>query len=295
MSVQVYGSIGISARSGAVYIDMSAASPAKEIKQTVPVDIIKSLPWSPWGADNLLPQQYIQDIRTTAVLSGIINGKGRLGVCSGMVPAIMINNNGQKVIDRIVEEAEIVDFLEMNNHFSHTHEWMKDLAAFNWGVTRFMLDGKREKIVQFQRDDVTECRFERKTLRGRINNLYYSADWNRVRNVKDERLFKIPLLDAANPFEDLKKKATAGIAEHAYAFGFKDWGTHYYPVPEWMASYKWVKIAQGVPEMKAALFQNAMRPKMHVIIAKEYWEERYGNEWVEWDATIKATKKAGLL
>jgi hypothetical protein len=82
---------------------------------------------------------------------------------------------------------------------------------------------------------------------------------------------------------DLREKIKSGIVEHAFAFSNPGWGKHYYPMPLWMAAYKWVKIAQGVPEMKSALFENAMRPKFMIIIHDEYWDNRFGNAWVEWD------------
>ncbi len=39
-----------------------AASNAKPVVQTVPNEVLNLLPFSPWGADNNLPVQYIADI-----------------------------------------------------------------------------------------------------------------------------------------------------------------------------------------------------------------------------------------
>lgn len=281
--VKYISGIGIGTQSSALYIDMSVASTreAGSFKETIPADIINSAPWSPWGADNLFPQQLTRDIETTGILNAIIDGKARFALCQGMVPAIVhTDTTGQRVIDRIVEDAEIVDFMEMNNHFYQTFGWMKDQVAFGSGVARFMADNSGKKIASFQRDDITETRYKKQDPKtGKISHLYYSASWDKIRSPNDNRVFTVPLLSPNNPVADLKAKVAAGQYEHAMTFRYPGWGKHYYSMPLWMAAYKWIKIAQGVPEMKAALFENSMRPMYMVIIHETFWENKYGDKW----------------
>lgn len=283
-------------RSGAMFIDMGAAlaREAKPTKETIPDEkTMSALPWSPWGDDNMLPYQYIKDIETCGVLSAIIEGKARFGLCQGLVPAIVKTDlqTGQRVIEKIVDDPEIVNFLEANNAFGHVHAWMRDLIGFGWAVVRFMLDGEGKKIVTFQRDDLTEVRFAKKDKSGYISHLYYSAAWDKVRSPNDERVFKVRLLKHNNPMADLEEKAAVGEREFAYVFRTPGWGKHYYPLAPWMPVYKWVKISQGVPEMKASLFENTMRPKFKVIIMEDYWENRYGTDWMDWDEDEQEKKK----
>lgn len=304
MSVKVVGGIGVSSRGGGIYMDMAAygrkasGSMEKPIAQTVPDEkTISTLPWSFWGTDNQLPAQYIKDIESCGVLNSIIDGKARFALCQGMVPAIVHTDpsTGQRVIDKIVDDSEITDFLEMNNHFDHVYGWMRDQVGFSWMVARFMLNKGMDKIVAFQRDDLTETRFSKKnTKTGLSSHLYYSANWDKVRSPNDERVFKIPLLNPNNPVLDLQEKAAAGIAQHAMALRNPGWGKHYYPIPAWMANILWVQIAQGVPEMKQALFENSMRPKYKVIIMEEYWDNRYGTDWNEWDEDEQEKKRQAL-
>lgn len=294
--------IGFRERSGTMFIDMAAApgssdnfgSPARKPKATIPEDRLKFMPWASWGTNNLLAQEMITDIETCGLLNAIIDGKARFGLCEGIVPAIVKYDGSKRVIEKLVDDPEIIDFLEMNNQFFQAFGWMKDLCGFGSGVARFMLNGKRDKIVRFQRDDITETRFEKKDpSTGKISNLFYSACWDLVTSDMDNRIFKVPLLDPNNPLDDLRKKAATGVAEHAMTFRYPGWGKHYYSVPLWYAAYKWVKIAQGVPEMKAAMFENNMRIKYMVVIYDKYWENAF-EDWEDVDDKTRETRRNTL-
>lgn len=288
--------IAFRAKSRTMFVDMGGAfsKPARPVKEAVPDEkTISTLPWSPWGADNRLPYQYINDIETTGVLNAIIDGKARFALCQGLVPAIVRVDpeTGQRVIERIVDDPEMTQFLEFNNSFEHTFGWLKDLVAFNWCVVRFVLDKEGKRIVRFQRDDPTEIRFKKQDKAGYISHLYYSANWDKVNSPNDERVFQIPLIKYNDALNDLKEKAASGIREFAFVYRSPGWGKHYYPIAPFMPVYKWIKIAQAVPEMKIALFENSMRPKYKVIIMEEYWDNRYGEDWNTWDEDTQEEKK----
>lgn len=287
------------------FIDMGArfaepatpAKPAKPAKETVPDEVaLKTMPWSPWGCDNLLGQQYVSDIEKCAALYSIIEGRARFAYCQGLVPAIIHTDIlGQRVVDRIVDDQEIMDFLEDNNYEDHVYAWMKDAIAFGWMVVRFVLDKAGERIVTFERNDPSEVRFAKQDpATGKISDLYFSANWDRVTSPNDNRVFKIPLLNYKNTLADLREKAAAGQREFAYVVRFPGWGKHYYPLAPWMPAYKWVKIAQSVPEMKAAIFENSMRPKYKVIVMPEYWTNKYGDDWQEWDEDKQEAMKGAF-
>lgn len=286
MSVHLKNGIGFSTKSGALFIDAGSASPTPARKVTnVPIDDNeKALPWARWGRDNRLPFTMFQDIETCGILNSIIDGKARFAVNNGILPAIVhYEKNGQMVVDDIVMAPEIQDFLDDNNHFFHCYAWMKDQCAFGNGVARFMLSGARDKIASFQRDDVTEMRYQKQDATGRINNIYLSAHWEKVSSVNDNRIITVPLLNWNNPLRDLQERVSGSKnVEFAMTFKYPGWGKKYYSTPLWYAAHKWVKIAQGVPEMKAAMFENNFRPKYMVVISEKYWERVFLDE-KEWD------------
>lgn len=294
--------IGYSEATGTRYIDMAsvdAVAPARPMKRTIPKAELQALPWSPWGKNNLLPQEMIADIESTGILNGIIDGKMRFSACNGVLPAVChYDIQGESVIrkiDKIIDDPEIKNFMEDNDCFFQLSGWMKDQNGFGNGVARFMLNDKRDYIAAFQRDDVTETRFAKKESSGNISHLWYSGDWSKTRSETDEGVFKIPLLKPNNPLADLRAKVEVGKdVEFAMTFKYPAWNKQYYSVPLWYAAYKWVKIAQGVPEMKAVLFENNMRVKYIVVIHESYWERNYQKEWKSWTAEQKQQAKEKL-
>lgn len=276
--------IGFSVESGARYIDMAAAKemePARPIQQTLPAETLNALPWSPWGKNNLLAQEMVVDIKTCGVLMGIIDGKSRFASCQGVLPAIVKpNEKGEMQVEKILWGTEVNDFLDMNNSFLQVFGWMRDYIGFHRGIGRIGLNRKGDSVVQMLRHDVSETRFAKKDGKGNVNDVWYSAEWDKVRGENDKRVFSEPLLRPNNPAQDLINRIDSGDKKRWFTVSatHPGWGEQYYPTPLWYAAYKWVKIAQGVPEMKAVMFENNLRVKYIVIIHDTYWANAFGQD-----------------
>lgn len=298
MSVRISNGIGYSEESGAMYIDMAAAKaiePARPMKQTVPYDKYGVKPWSPWGANNLLAQEMVADIESTGILNAIIEGKARFANCQGMIPAITKSNEkGEKEIVKVLENTEVNAFIEQNNSFFHVFAWMRDYVGFHRIIGRIMLSRDGKKIASFQRDDVSETRLSKKDEQGIINHVWHSGQWEKVSSETDTNVFKVPLLNPYRPYLHLQERIDGGDSNKSFAFtaAHPTWGKHYYPTPLWYAAYKWVKIAQAVPEMKAAMYENSIRAKFVVIIQTTFWENRFGAQiWGNYTAEEKEKKQ----
>jgi hypothetical protein len=299
--VKIQNGIGFSQRTGAMYVDLSGQvaeakklQPGSELKSSMPLDLLPYMPWSPWGDDNLLGKRMAQDLKNTGILKGIIEGKSRFAINQGMQPAIVrVNEKGERVIEKFIDDPEIKDFLDMNNHFFHSLAWVMDYIGYHRCIGRFGLSKDYTKIVQFQRDDISETRLAKKDASGQIQNVFYSAQWERVMSDKDNRVFKIPLLNPHSPYLDLKSRVDGQAKDYWYAATVfhPGWDEQYYPVPNWMSVYKWVKIVQSVPEMKAALYENTMRAKYIVIIQESYWGKAFGLEWTKYNDDQKEAKR----
>jgi hypothetical protein len=66
-------------------------------------------------------------------------------------------------------------------------------------------------------------------------------------------------------------------------------------MPTWYAAKKWVDIAMGVPDMKAAMFENNIRLKYVVIVYDEYWDLVYGSQWAAFTPEEKQQKQEELF
>jgi hypothetical protein len=283
------------------FMDMSAAGEYKPAKQMKPLMSYRQLsfaPWALWGKDNLMPQKMVADIDCTGILQGIIDGKARFALCEGMVPAIVKRDpaTGQRKIESIVEDDEITQFLDTSDHFATSFGWMKDQIGMGSGAARLMLNKDKTKVAAISRDDFSFLRYEKQNIEtGNIDNVYLSAAWQRVVSASNDPLVvKLPLLSQRTPLDDLKQKAGAGVVEHVMTFSHPSWGTLYYPKPLWYAAHKWVKIAQGVPEMKAAMFENTMMVKYLVVIYDEYWTTAHP-DWDELSEDEKENRRVELF
>lgn len=292
--------IGYSEHSGARFIDMAAVTTVDEqskakLTPLIPEDVLSTLPWALWGANNLLPIEMGIDIESCGILNSIIDLKMRFGICNGVVPVktVFDKSTGQRVIDEYVDDAEINDFLEGNNFNYQAQGWMRDMPGYANAVGRYGLNKKKDpKIVVVQRDDVNEFRYEKKNKSGVIANIYLHPEWNRARGISDSRMVTVPLIHCVNPAYDLAKKVNgSNKREFAFTFKYPGWNRHYYSMPLWYAALKWVKIAQGVPEMKAAIFENSIHVKYVVIIHEGYWLKAVGPDWKKFTKDQQLAKK----
>jgi hypothetical protein len=298
--VQIIGAIGYCEEASARFIDLSAVSttqdrPANPIKPTIPDDKLGQMPWSPWGANNLLPMEMVEDIDQTPILNSIIDMMMRFGVCEGPVPVItrLDETTGQRVIVKYVNDQEILDFLENNNLYFQSQCWIKDLLGLGNMVGRYGLNRKKTpSIISIQRDDVVEFRYAKKNSKGIIDKIYLAAEWNRVRAADDPKLLSVFHLNPYNMVGDLEKRVAGGAGtEYAFTARYPSWNKHYYSMPLWYAAMKWVKIAQGVPEMKAAIFENFMHVKYQVIIHDSYWLRAFGPTWKKYTEDQRKDKR----
>lgn len=293
MSVDLKHGIGYSAKAEASFIDIAAAkdlAPVRPISEPIKQEVLNSFPWSPWGSNNLLPLEMVADIKS-CLLYSIIEGRSRLATCQGMVPVItkIDTKTGQRIIDRYVDDSEINEWMEQNNTFLNTFGWIKDYVAFLRCMSRIMLNKKKNKIALIKRDDVVKTRFAKMDNKGKVNDIWYSAEWSKVKNEQSKYVFSKPHLNPANPYFDLQRRIKGGSKDVEFAMsathpGFDE---EYYPVPLWMAAIKWIKIAQAIPEMKAAMYENSIRAKMVVIIYELFWEKSYGASWTTLDEKKK--------
>lgn len=280
MSVRMKNGMGVSSYTGNVFRDVSAgAIPADAAQQpavTVPDTTQNTTgPWAAWGNDNKLPLQMIEYIESCGILNSIIDHQARFAVGEGVMWAyVRREKTGKMVVEELCQEKEILDFMELNNHFYHELSWGKDLIGFANGVARLGLDKTKTKIALFQRDDVTEMRYELMDKQGKIPQIYLSAQWEKSFGAKDDAVINVPLLDPKMPLADLiRRKKQANT--FAYTFKYPGWGKKYYSMPLWWSNLEWVKIARSIPDMKAAMYTNAMRPKYLITIYQQFWDQLF--------------------
>jgi hypothetical protein len=228
-----------------------------------------------WGTNNQLPQEMTADIEATGVLSAGIDAKVRIAIGKGPMPARIIGttDDGYEQLEFITDNSTVNDFLEENNAFDYCYATGKDLFATGNPFTQVLLNHNRSRLLGFKRIDPCLCRFaEIDEHTSRIANVYLSGDWSRYSNAgeaKDAHYASVPLLDRDFPLWDLMSRTKGNTFMLSLQYPLL--GRSYYAPAPWYAAKKWVKIAQGVPEMKEAMFRNQMTIKYVIEIHDEFW------------------------
>jgi hypothetical protein len=231
-----------------------------------------------WGSNNLLPQEMWKDIENTGVLGAGIETKVRIAIGSGPLPAkiVDIDSNGQEILE-FVNDQRIKDFMEMSNFKTDSYALCKDLLALGNAFDQVMLSADRKEILGFKRADASDCRFSKQSPKTkRSEQVIMSSDWSQYNTTtldaaKDnEHSAVLPLLDKQFPYYDLIQRKSGENFMLSYQYPL--FGRKYYALPLWYAARVWVKMAQGIPDLKKAMINNQITLNYLVEIHPKFWE-----------------------
>jgi hypothetical protein len=291
MSVTYSNGIGFGTKSGAAYIDLGKKSAAagSSVETSAPItgtvveeapDPSKSVPWSKWGDDNLEPQRLIKEVEKTPVLLSGIDGKARFGMGLGIRPVEVKGfdkDKGEELL--FIKDPEIKKFLFDSNDFMQCFGMFRDQIALNKLDCRLIPSRDGKKIAAFKREDPNHVRLGKYNNNGIIEKVYLSRQFDKspTYDKRSKKVVEFNLLPEIAPADYLAELADKSklTDNYFYTTFYPSWDKRYYPKPLWTAAMEWVKIAQGVPKMKAAIFENNIRIKYMVIIHESYWTRAY--------------------
>lgn len=293
---------------GAVYMAASGTlitmgeSDVRNFSDVQQKDQRSTTPWAPWtrhgGAENQFPREMAEKIRQCGVLSAGIEAKARIAIGKGIRPVLVtgIDNKGEEIYE-FVNDPEIDDWMEQNNIFKHSIQTIRNIIGYGWSEGRFILDNNGDKIMRYKTDDVAKLRLERKSATtGKIEHVYYAADWKTIKPGDDEKfLKKIPLLEEDNEFDDLEERLKpiegepTALREFAIISRGPLNGHEYYPLPLWYSCWDWVEMTIKVPEMKVAMMNNQASIKYIITISPSYFS-RGDSRWDSYTAEEKQEK-----
>jgi hypothetical protein len=231
-----------------------------------------SAPWSLWGANNLLPNEMLDDLDNCSVLNSGIDTKARIAISKGIRPFKLINVDpatGEEQLE-YVNDPEINDFMELNDDYGYALGITSDGLRFGMDHTQIILNKGRDKINRIIRTDVTTMRLEKADkASGIIKHTYLCSEWDKRGAYHTDFIKKIPLLQIGNEWASLQERNSG--YEFAVVNRYLSNNKFYYSLPLWWAARLWVKIAREIPIMKAAAFKNQMSLKYIVSISSTYW------------------------
>lgn len=278
MSVKVHGNIAVLTKGAGATVQMLGVKTVAESAAasrgafSMPKSFT-SLPYEPWGADNLFPQNVIKDARLVPMLRSGLGFKARVDYANGPVAFIReINADGKEII-KPVDDPDFKQFMRNPVNRAYFKQGHLSVRYFLNLFPNLIYNMAGTKIVQCQCLKPAYSRWGKiNPTKGYIDKLFYSANWEWNPNSWDD---EIPVLDNMDPIGDLKSRTDS--YNYIYPVQFPALDTSYYTEADWESARAsgWVKIAQTVPKFKQAIFDNSLGATWHIKIPFEYWPMMY--------------------
>jgi hypothetical protein len=254
----------------------------------------------PWGSDNLYPQTfYDKKFLNNGAAVGGINTLSSTTYGNGFGLYKKVRNETTRKIEleeQLLSDLSDIDlFFELNHIDEFFDAKTKDLALFELAFTEHVLSANQESITEVKRHQTAHCRYAKMDETGTIPYVFINTDWATA-NPK----FTVPI-----PYFDKRKYTIAQIKEickkkkifnfitdSKYAFITEN----YYPKAGWHAVDRngWMNVANSVPELKKAIYEQQNHFKYIVYVSDFYFESYYKEEWDDFDADKKQLMREQL-
>lgn len=254
----------------------------------------------PWGSDNLYPQNFYNKkfLKNGAAVGGINTlSSTTYGNGFGLYQKIRNKTTGKvELQEELLEDYPEIDlFVEENNLDKYWDGKIRDLALFEIAFSEHVISANGDKIVKVVRHQAAQCRYNKMDAAGDIPYVFINSDWT-----SGNEKYSIPI-----PFFDKDKLTAAEIKEICKAKKIYTFCTsskyafiteNYYPKAGWHAVDRngWMDVANSVPELKQALFENQAHFKYIIYVSDLYFESFYKEEWDDFDSDKRQKMREDL-
>jgi hypothetical protein len=254
----------------------------------------------PWGSDNLYPQNFFNKkyLKNGAAVGGLgllkaaINGNGFHLYKKQKNPT-----TGQvEIVEELLEDYPEIELFSFENNIDKMYfEKITDQAMWQMSFTEHVLSQDQNSIVRAKRHKAAHCRFAPMGLDGIIPYVYINTDWSAA---DLNFTAKIPFIDTLEMTAD-------EIKEHCKIKKIYNFITSsiqplvdesYYIKTDWHAVDRsgWMDVANSVPELKQAIFENQLHFKHIIYVSDYYFENYYKDEWDDFDAEKRQQLRENL-
>ena len=242
-----------------------------------------------WGKKNDYPQAILKAVRPNGSASSGLRFLRKAHYGNGLVLVRdKANAEGKKEI-QMVDPSEIPAIQEfflksqMNRFWKET---ITDLEYFSIAFPEYILSENYATINRVRRQKTAWCRF---SLPNKENNLveyvYISEKFGKEAvDASSEYVEEVSLIDSYWSPEEVKEYCKVNkIKKFIRPIFYPLIDEAMYPKSEWHAVVEsgWLDVANSVPELKKAIFQNQMVIKYLVEIDERYFEKIYMEQWIK--------------
>ena len=204
--------------------------------------------WIQFGSDNLYPQYLLELYNGSSINNAIIKGVSS-----------MIYGEGLDATDREDDDNKKGSWLALNTLLHNSpKDTLKclafDLKLFGMCYVNTIWNRPRTKIVEFRHIPAQYIRSGKADAYGKVNDYYYSADWENTRKHKP-RYYKA---------FDLKDRTDAN-----QVLCIKDYspGSYYYATPDYQGSTSYIQLDMEIAQFHLSNIKSGMFPSMAINMA----------------------------
>ncbi|MBN8565234.1 MAG: hypothetical protein J0M25_00680 [Flavobacteriales bacterium] len=250
-----------------------------------------------WGIDNLYPQKFYKKFLKNGAAVGGVGALKSTHYGTGMSLVLdQANEAGdfEKTKQSLRKYPQIYKFFKDNRLQKFWYEKITDQTLFHISFTEHCLSVDQNTIVRTKRLKAAHCRFTEQNKDGIIEFVVLNTDWV---NYDEKYNTGFYFADPDMTVEELKtwvkeKKIYNFVTASVYPLVDET----YYPNPDWHAVDRsgWMDVANSVPELKQALFENQLHFKYIVYVSDYYFESFYKEEWDDFDAEKRQKMREDL-
>lgn len=268
-------------------VDSSSVFEEKELK---PVSV-GNYEVAPWGTRNDLPDQILELMRKSDVMS--TNVEFNRNVSFGLGPKVvrLIKNDIGKVVDYVeLSEGKEWEFFERNDLSMFFLEQLTDLCHFSNAFAEMIPEAKTPEIYSLRHKEAAFSRWSMMDAKGNINFHYYSSKWADSPSASDVVASKV--IDEFNAYNDVTKKMALKKERMIFPVYMPSPGRPYYSRPSWYSLFEsgWYDHSVAIPALKKAIMQNNLGVKFIIYISPKYFEDIFQKESIP-ATDVKARKK----
>lgn len=254
-----------------------------------------------WGKSNNYPQEVLKQVRLNGSASSGLRFLRKSHYGNGLVLVRDVANEQGKKETQMVDLAEVQDIQSffMNSQMNRFwKETIADLEYFSIAFPEYILSENFQTINRVKRQKTAWCRF---SLPNKENNLveyvYISEKFGKETvDATSEYVEEVALIDSYWSPDQVKEFCKVNqIKKFIRPVFYPLIDEAFYPKSEWHAVVEsgWLDVANSVPALKKAIFQNQMTLKYIIEIDERYFKEVYQENWLKFtpDERIDIRKK----
>ena len=243
-----------------------------------------------WGKSNDYPQQVIKEVKKNGAAASSLRFLRKAHYGNGLVLTKNEATTDGKKAPKMIPLSEVPDIMTFFKKSQMNRFWKEtiiDLEWFSIAFPEYILSENFQTINRVKRQKTAWCRFEMMNEEnGLVENVYISEKFGKGSSVdlSSEFVEKIPLIDSYWSPEEVRVYCqTNKIKKFIRPVFYPLLDEAYYPESEWHAILKsgWLDVANSVPALKKALFNNQMTIKFLIEIDERYFENIYREEWLK--------------